>query len=74
VARYARLRAVLADAARLSIEKGELSAELDPNALAALILGATEGAENQWLIDPGRVNPVRIVRQLHWLLSASATG
>jgi len=71
--RYTRQRTILADAARLSIDKGELSAELDPDALAALILGATEGAENQWLIDPERVDPVQVMRQLHWLLRAATT-
>jgi AcrR family transcriptional regulator len=70
--RYTRLRAILADAARLSMDKGELSPELDPNALAALILGAVEGAENQWLVDPERVDPVQVIRQLHWLFHVSA--
>ena len=72
--RYVRLRAIVADAARLSMDKGELSPELDPNALAALIIGVVEGAENQWLVDPERVDPVQVIRQLHWLFRASTAG
>ena len=72
--RYTRLRATLADAARLSIDKGELSPELDPVALAALILGAVEGAENQWLIDPAQIDPVTVIRQLYWLFRGSAAS
>ena len=72
--RYTRLRATLADAARLSIDKGELSPGLDPVALAALILGAVEGAENQWLIDPEQIDPVTVIRQLYWLFRGSAAS
>lgn len=72
--RYTRLRATLADAARLSIDKGELSPGLDPVALAALILGAVEGAENQWLIDPEQIDPVTVIRQLYWLFRGSTAS
>lgn len=69
--RYAMLRAALAGAVRLSIETGELRADLDPDAFAAFILGALEGAENQWLISPEAVDPAAVMRQLRALCAAA---
>jgi AcrR family transcriptional regulator len=46
-----------------SIARGELPADVDAAALAVVVLGAVEGAENQWLVDPD-VDPVAAARML----------
>lgn len=71
-ARYRRLRAHLAAAVAYSIEIGELSAELDPELVAAMLLGVIEGAENQWLIDPDAVAPESVIETMLWILRAAA--
>ncbi|MEV0640918.1 TetR/AcrR family transcriptional regulator [Streptomyces sp. NPDC050619] len=72
--RYVALRAELADAVRLSVETGELPPELNPDDFAALLLGAIEGAENQWLVSPEEVDPAAVLRQLRALCSAVRSG
>ncbi|WP_340383165.1 TetR/AcrR family transcriptional regulator [Streptomyces sp. SS7] len=69
--RYSALRAVMADAVRRSLVAGELRADTDPEAFAALVLAVAEGAENQWLLSPETVNPVAVIRQLRLLCEAA---
>jgi AcrR family transcriptional regulator len=56
VERSRRIRASMRAAFEASFARGELSASEDPAALAALCLGAIEGLEAQWLVDPGEVD------------------
>ncbi|MEU4559390.1 TetR/AcrR family transcriptional regulator [Actinoplanes sp. NPDC023936] len=51
VARERQLREDLAKAVDRAKERGELAADIDSQALAALVLGAFEGLEAQWLLD-----------------------
>ncbi|WP_330288751.1 TetR/AcrR family transcriptional regulator [Streptomyces canus] len=69
--RYATLRGALADAVRRSVDAGELRADVDPEAFAALVLAVGEGAENQWLVSPDTVDPVTVIRQLRLLCEAA---
>ena len=66
--RYDRLRAALADAFRVSFERGELVPRADPAVLAALLLAATEGLEAQWLAQPDAVDVEASIAQLHVLI------
>lgn len=61
--RHQLLRDMLGAAVRRSIERGELTADTDPDALAAVILGAVEGVEAQWLVNP-TVDPVRCAEEM----------
>lgn len=49
--RYRSLRAEVADDLRKQQERGELSAELDPGAVASLLIAAADGLQIQWLLD-----------------------
>jgi AcrR family transcriptional regulator len=49
--RYRELRAEVADDLRKKQERGELSAELDPAAVASLLIAAADGLQIQWLLD-----------------------
>ncbi|MEU4656127.1 TetR/AcrR family transcriptional regulator [Streptomyces sp. NPDC023723] len=69
--RYSQFRAHLASAVRRSIETGELRADLDPEAFGALILAVVEGSENQWLVNPERVDPAKVVHQLRTLCAVA---
>jgi AcrR family transcriptional regulator len=51
VARERKLRGDLTGSVDRAIERGELPDDLDSRAFAALILGAFEGLEAQWLLD-----------------------
>jgi AcrR family transcriptional regulator len=66
--RYDRLRAALSDAFRVSFELGELAPRVDPDALAALILAATEGLEAQWLAQPDAVDVEQGIALLHGMI------
>ncbi|MDT0321941.1 TetR/AcrR family transcriptional regulator [Streptomyces millisiae] len=70
--RHRALRTRSANAIRRSIDRGELPPDTDPDALAAVILGAVEGVEAQWLIDPD-VDPERCARTLLSMLRALAS-
>ena len=56
VARSRRIRESMAAAFEASFERGELSRTADSATLAALCLGAIEGLEAQWLVDPDEVD------------------
>lgn len=50
-ARFARVRAELADRVRRSQSAGRIRADLDPEAIAALVVAASDGLQIQWLLD-----------------------
>lgn len=50
--RFARTRAELADRVRHNQESGRLRADVDPDAVAALVVAASDGLQTQWLLDP----------------------
>jgi AcrR family transcriptional regulator len=50
--RYRWLRAGVAEDVRRYQERGELSRQLDPEAVASLLIAAADGLQIQWLLDP----------------------
>ena len=50
-ARFADLRARLADAVREQQARGRLRQDADPDAVAALVVAASDGLQTQWLLD-----------------------
>ncbi|WP_213816946.1 TetR/AcrR family transcriptional regulator [Glaciihabitans sp. dw_435] len=68
VRRYDGLRSAFTDAFVLSFERGELAPRADPRVLAALVLGATEGLEAQWLAHPEAVNVEEGIALLHAMI------
>jgi AcrR family transcriptional regulator len=51
-ARFARLRQSLAQRVRREQEAGRIRADLPAEAVAALVIGASDGLQIQWLLDP----------------------
>lgn len=49
--RFARTRAELAERVRHNQESGRLRADVDPDAVAALVVAASDGLQTQWLLD-----------------------
>ena len=49
--RFARLRQDLAARVRLNQQAGRIRADLDPEAIAALVIAASDGLQTQWLLD-----------------------
>jgi AcrR family transcriptional regulator len=49
--RFARVRADMADRVRHSQEAGRTRADVDPEAVAALVIAASDGLQTQWLLD-----------------------
>ena len=49
--RFAELRERLADAVREQQERGRLRRDADPDAVAALVVAASDGLQTQWLLD-----------------------
>ena len=50
-ARFAELRTRLADEIRRQQERGRLRRDADPDAVAALVVAASDGLQTQWLLD-----------------------
>jgi AcrR family transcriptional regulator len=50
--RFAGLRQDLAARVRLNQQVGRIRADLDPEAIAALVIAASDGLQTQWLLDP----------------------
>jgi len=50
--RFARTRAELAERVRHNQEAGRLRRDADPDAVAALVVAASDGLQTQWLLDP----------------------
>jgi len=49
--RFAGLRQDLAARVRLNQQAGRIRADLDPEAIAALVIAASDGLQTQWLLD-----------------------
>jgi AcrR family transcriptional regulator len=71
--RHRELRRRSAVAISHSIARGDLPADTDADALAAVLLGAVEGVEGQWLVDP-EVDPVACAREIIRLVDALMTS
>ena len=50
--RFARTRAELAERVRRNQRDGRIRADVDPVAVAALVVAASDGLQTQWLLDP----------------------
>ncbi len=50
--RFARLREGLAVRVRRNQQAGLIRADVDPEAVAALVIAASDGLQTQWLLDP----------------------
>lgn len=51
-ARFARLRSELTEQVTLEQREGRIRADVDAAAVAALIIGASDGLQIQWLLEP----------------------
>ncbi|HEY2642387.1 MAG TPA: TetR/AcrR family transcriptional regulator [Galbitalea sp.] len=49
--RYAEFRLLLASAIRQKQSTGDLSADLDPDRIANLLMAASDGLQTQWMLD-----------------------
>ena len=65
--RQERLRRMFSAAVNHSIQNRDLPASIDPDSLAAVLLGVLEGLETQWLIGDS-VDPVKGIRTFGHLL------
>jgi AcrR family transcriptional regulator len=72
LARHARIRSNYAQMTRAAIARGELRSDLDADGLAVAVLGAIEGIESQWLINPS-VDWVAATGALRALLDLAST-
>lgn len=61
-ARYARIRGELAAALRLGVERGEVRADADCDAIAAEVFALMDGLQVQWLHDPVAVDMPALFR------------
>ena len=50
--RFARLRASIAATVRQQQREGRIRDDADPEAVAALVIAASDGLQTQWLLDP----------------------
>ena len=50
--RFARVRENLVDRVIRSQQAGRVRADVDPEAVAALVIAASDGLQTQWLLDP----------------------
>ena len=69
--RFARVRGDVADRVRRSQAAGRIRADLDPEAIAALVVAASDGLQTQWLLDPETPQNAALVL-LEQLLEAPA--
>ena len=70
--RFARVRADLADRVRRNQSAGRIRSDLDPDAIAALVVAASDGLQTQWLLDPETPQNAALVL-LEQLLEAPAS-
>jgi len=71
-ARFARVRAKLADLVREDQAAGRIDPEIDARDLASLAIAASDGLQVQWLLDPEAVDGARVLSLLERLVPASA--
>jgi len=71
-ARYPRLIALLAGAIRVRQESGEVASTASPEALAGLLVAASDGLQTRWLLDPS-VDLIGELEVLWSLMAAPAT-
>ncbi|WP_314505520.1 TetR/AcrR family transcriptional regulator [uncultured Microbacterium sp.] len=50
--RFARIRDRLSALIRIGQEEGGIRADVDPEAMAALVIAASDGLQTQWLLEP----------------------
>jgi TetR/AcrR family transcriptional regulator, transcriptional repressor of aconitase len=50
--RFARIRARLAELIRIAQDEGRFRRGVDPEAMAALVIAASDGLQIQWLLEP----------------------
>ena len=50
--RFAQLRADLAERVRQNQQSGRVRADVDPDAVAALVIAASDGLQTPWLLEP----------------------
>ena len=50
--RFARLRERLAELIRIGQEEGSIRRGVEPEAMAALVIAASDGLQTQWLLEP----------------------
>lgn len=62
--RYDRLVGGLTEDLRAQQEAGELSSDLDAQAIASLLIAAADGLQIQWLLDPDGLDMGQRLRQL----------
>ncbi|NQX12396.1 TetR/AcrR family transcriptional regulator [Microbacteriaceae bacterium VKM Ac-2855] len=68
-ARFARLRTELTEQVAVEQEAGRIRTDIEPAAVAALIIGASDGLQIQWLLEPS-VNMEASLELLDTLLSS----
>jgi AcrR family transcriptional regulator len=66
--RYAWLSEQIANDVRQHQERGEFSRNLDPDAVAALLIAAADGLQLQWLLRPGRIDMSQLLTSLWEML------
>lgn len=71
--RFARIRADLAQRVRHNQESGRIRADVDPAAVAALVIAASDGLQTQWLLDADAPQDAAL-SLLEQLLSASGAS
>ncbi|WP_031173340.1 TetR/AcrR family transcriptional regulator [Streptosporangium roseum] len=60
--RYRRLRGEVTRALGRAVESGEFRAGIDPEAHADRLIAMMDGLQNQWLLDPDRVDMAAVFR------------
>jgi AcrR family transcriptional regulator len=66
--RFQQVRAYLAERIRTGQRAGTIAADIDPEDAAALVIGASDGLQLQWLLDPDAVDVRRALALLERLL------
>ena len=71
--RFSRTRADLAERVRRNQRAGRIRPDVDPLAVAALVIAASDGLQTQWLLDPDAPQDAALAL-LEVLLSAPGDG